>query len=97
MPDTIECKTRRRARNAICALALVLPNGAFAHDSFNGFEVDPITKGTCCGVDDTKLVDDLVRANTNGGIWFIDQPGMLVPPERIQPSPWTLVALDDRR
>jgi hypothetical protein len=88
MPDTIECKTRCRARNALRALALLLPNGAFAHDSWlNGFEVDPITKGVCCGVDDTKLVDDLVRANANGSIWFIDQPDMLIPQERIQPSP----------
>jgi hypothetical protein len=42
-------------------------------------------KGLCCGVDETKLVDDLVRANANGSIWFIDLPGMFIPPERIQP------------
>jgi hypothetical protein len=88
MPDTIECKTRRRARNAFCALALLLPNGAFAHDSWlNGYEVDPITKDLCCGVDDMKLVDNLVRANANGSIWFIDQPAILIAPGRIQPSP----------
>jgi hypothetical protein len=75
MPDTIVCKTRRRARKMICALALLLANAASAHDTWlNGDEVDPITKGMCCGIDDTKVVDDLVRANANGSIWFIDLP-----------------------
>jgi hypothetical protein len=88
MPDTIESKTRRRARNAICAVALLFANHASAHESWlNGSEVDPITKGICCGIDDTKLADHLVRANANGSIWFIDIPGVLILPERIQPSP----------
>jgi hypothetical protein len=59
-----------------------------AHDSwFNGLEVNPITKGICCGIDDTKLADHLVRANADGSIWFIDAPGLLILRERIQPSP----------
>jgi hypothetical protein len=87
MPDTIECKTRRRARMVICALPLLLADASSAHDTWlNGDEVDPITKGMCCGIDDTKVVDDLVRVSANGSIWFIDLPGMLIPPERIQPS-----------
>src|ERR1700693_3840137 len=88
MPKAFERKTKlRRARWAICALTLLLANGASAHDIWlNGEEVDPITKGMCCGIDDTKIVDDLVRANANGSIWFIDQPAILIPPERIQPS-----------
>ena len=88
MPDTIEGKVRSRAREVICALVLLLADGAFAHDTWlNGLEVDPITKGMCCGAEDTKLVDHLVRSNANGGISFVDHPGILIPPGRIQPSP----------
>lgn len=88
MPKAIERTTkRRRALRVIYAFVLLPAGSAFAHDSWlNGDEVDPITKGICCGVDDTKLVDHLVRANANGSIWFIDQPGILIAPERIQPS-----------
>jgi hypothetical protein len=99
MPDTVGCKTRRRVRKVICALALLLTNAASAHDTWlNGDEVDPVTKGMCCGIDDTKVVDDLVRANANGSIWFIDLPGMLIPTRTYTAlSRRTLVALNDLR
>jgi len=100
MPDTIEGKVRSRAREVICALVLLPAHGAFAHDSWlNGLEVDPITKGMCCGSEDTKLVDHLVRPHANGGISFVDHPGILIPPGRIQPSPdghwWRSMTIDD--
>jgi hypothetical protein len=88
MPDTIEGKVRSRAREVICALVLLLADGAFAHDSWlNGDEVDPITRGICCGVNDTKIVDHLVRTKPNGSIWFVDQPDFEIALERVQPSP----------
>jgi hypothetical protein len=87
MPHTIGRKCRRRARSLICALAVLFGNGVFAHDSWlNGDQVDPITRGACCGVDDTKLVDDLVKVDVDGSIWFVDLPGVRIPAERIQPS-----------
>jgi hypothetical protein len=80
----------KRLPIALAAFALfaALSSRVSAHNSwFNGFEVDPITKGICCGIDDTKHADDVVRANADGSIWFIDIPGLLIPPKRIQPSP----------
>jgi hypothetical protein len=80
----------KRLLIALAAFALLTgpSSRVSAHNSWiNGYEVDPITKGICCGIDDTKPADHLVRANADGSIWFIDIPGLLIPPERIQPSP----------
>jgi hypothetical protein len=72
----------------IMGLALLVAPAA-GHDQWlNGYEVDPVLKLICCGPDDTKLVDSLVRLAANGGgIYFTDQPDIIIPFSRVQPSP----------
>jgi len=99
MPHRVAIQIKRQARTAIFVLALLAPSSALAHDTWlNGYEVDPITKEICCGVDDTKLVDDLVRINANGSIWFTDHPLIIISAGRIQSSPdghWWRSLTDD--
>ena len=72
---------------AIAGLGLLV-TPATAHDQWlTGEEVDPVLKVHCCGQNDTKLVDSLVRFAADGsGVYFIDQPD-IIPFSRVQPSP----------
>jgi hypothetical protein len=71
----------------ICLSVLVVP--ASGHDWWlNGKEVDPVLKLMCCGPNDTKLVDSLVRLSADGkSIYFNDRPTEIILFSRIQPSP----------
>jgi hypothetical protein len=72
----------------IIGLAL-LASPAAAHDQWlDGEQVDPVLKLLCCGPDDTRIVDNLVRFSADGdGIYFVDMPGFRIPFSRVQPSP----------
>ena len=88
------------ARIVIVVPALPVTPSA-AHDHWlNGQEVDPILKLRCCGPDDTKVVDGLVRFSPGGdSIYFADMPGLRIPFSRVQPSPdghwWRSMSADD--
>jgi hypothetical protein len=100
--EVSERKRKRKARVAACIGGLALCAApALAHDHwFDGSRVDPVLKLQCCGDDDTKMVDELVRLSVDGhGVYFIDQPGALISFSRVQPSPdghwWRSIADDD--
>lgn len=61
--------------------------GATAHDWWgNGQEVDPKTKGLCCGKSDCKQIDiGQVHQGANGV--HLDTTGEDLPYSRVQPSP----------
>jgi hypothetical protein len=75
---------------ALCIVGLsVLIVPAAGHDWWlNGEEVDPVLKLMCCGPNDTKLVDGLVRLSADGkSIYFNDRPSEIILLSRVQPSP----------
>jgi hypothetical protein len=80
-------KVMRLALGVIGLSVLIVP--AAGHDQWlNGYEVDPVLKLMCCGPNDTKLVDGLVRLSAGGmSIYFDDRPDEIIPFSRVQPSP----------
>src|SRR6516164_8833844 len=76
----------RLALGVIGLSALIVP--AAGHDQWlNGEQVDPVLKLMCCGPNDTKLVDSLVRLSADGeSIYFDDRPNEIILLSRVQPS-----------